>query len=108
MDPALVTSNVGGLTVLAVGGDVDLATIPRLRDALVRLVAERPGLTVAVDLDGVGVLDDSGLGVILGAAGRAREAGGDLTIVCSDPRLRARLHLTGLDRAVSVRDTAHG
>jgi anti-sigma B factor antagonist len=63
---------------------------------------------VAVDLDGVGVLDDSGLGVILGAAGRAREAGGDLVVVCSDARLVARLQLTGLDRAVDVRANLHG
>jgi anti-sigma B factor antagonist len=108
MEPALVTSAVGGTGVLAVGGEVDLATIPRLRDALVRLVGDHRGATVAVDLDGVGVLDDSGLGVILGAAGRAREAGGDLVVVCSDARLRARLRLTGLDRAVEVRASLHG
>lgn len=107
MDPVLVTSDVGGMRVLAVRGEVDLATIPRLRDALVRLVGEHGGATVAVDLDGVSVLDDSGLGVILGAAGRARAAGGDLVVVCSDPRLRARLHLTGLDRAVDVRADLH-
>jgi anti-sigma B factor antagonist len=59
---------------------------------------------VAVDLDGVDVLDDSGLGALLGAAGRARRTGGDLVVVASDQRLRDRFTLTGLDRAVDVVD----
>ena len=62
-------------------GSVDLATLPQLGDALFRLVADHPGQRVAVDLDGVDVLDDTGLGVLLGAAGRARQAGGDLVVV---------------------------
>lgn len=108
MDPSLVSTTVAGTTVLAVVGDVDLATVPRLHDALTRLVGDHPGGCVAIDLDGVGVLDDSGLGVVLGAAGRARESGGDLVVICSDARLRARLSLTGLDRAITVRSTLSG
>ena len=56
---------------------------------------------VAVDLDGVDALDDTALGVLLGAAGRGRQAGGDLAIVCASERLRGRFAVTGLDRAVS-------
>ena len=59
---------------------------------------------MAVDLDGVDVLDDTGLGVLLGAAGRARQAGGELVVVVSDERLRARFEATGFDRAVAVVD----
>ena len=62
-------------------------------------LADHAGRTVAVDLDGVDALDDTGLGVLLGAAGRARQAGGDLVVVCASEHLRARFTLTGLDRA---------
>ena len=95
-------SVVGTVPVLSLSGPVDLSTVPVLRDALERLVGDHAGRTVAVDLDGVDVLDDSGLGALLGAAGRARSGGGDLVVVASDQRLRDRFTLTGLDRAVDV------
>jgi anti-sigma B factor antagonist len=95
---------VGTLPVVALSGSVDLATVPALRDALVRLIVDHPGRRVAVDLDGVDALDDTGLGVLLGAAGRARLAGGDVVVITADARLRERFGLTGLDRAVEVFD----
>ena len=79
------------------------STLPTLRGALGRVVTEAAGAVVTVDLDEVDSLDDAGLGVILGAAGRARRSDGDLVVVCSDPDRRARLAVTGFDRAVTVR-----
>lgn len=95
---------VGTLPVVALSGSVDLATVPQLGNALFRLVADHGGQRVAVDLDGVDVLDDTGLGVLLGAAGRARQSGGQLVVVVSDPRLRDRFATTGFDRAIDVVD----
>lgn len=91
--------------VLAVTGDVDLASLPRFTDSLMKLVADAPAETVAVDLDGTGLVDDAALGILLGAAGRARQGGGDLTVVSTDSRLRGRLSDTGFDRAVDVHDS---
>lgn len=104
MDLSLRRSVVGTTHVLAVVGDVDLSTIPRFTDALSRLVAEAPGDTVMVDLDGARSVDDAVLGLLLGAAGRARSVNGDLAVVATDPRLRSRLAETGFDRAIEVRD----
>ena len=95
---------VGTVPVVALSGSVDLATVPQLSTALSRLVADHPAARVAVDLDGVDVLDDTGLGVLLGAAGRARDGGGELVVVVTDERLRARFTTTGFDRAVDVAD----
>ena len=72
--------------------------------AAARLVSEHPGVTIAIDLDGVTVLDDAGLGILLGAAARARELDGDVVLVCTTPRLRDRFHRSGLARAIEVRD----
>ncbi len=101
-------STIGARPVLQVSGEIDLATLPLLRDQLTRAVGLHRGATLFVDLDGVTALDDAGLGMILGAAARAREAQGDLVVVCSGDRLLQRFALTGLDRAVAVHSHLHG
>ncbi len=94
---------IGTTPVLQVSGEVDLATLPYFRDQLVRAVSLHDGVTLFVDLDGVTVLDDTGLGMLLGTAGRAREQGGDLVIVSSNERLLERFEQTRLNKALEVR-----
>jgi anti-sigma B factor antagonist len=103
MDLICVHGFVDQQAVLHVSGEIDLATVPLFRDHLTRLVDAHPRTVVVVDLDGVTALDDTGLGMLLGAAGRARQLGGDLVVVSSGERLNARFALTRLDQAVSVR-----
>ncbi len=95
-------TQLGTHPVLHVSGEIDLATLPTFRDHLHRAVDQHRGSCVWVDLDGVTALDDSGLGMVLGAAARAREADGDLALVCTGDRLLHRFSLSGLDRAVEV------
>jgi anti-sigma B factor antagonist len=103
MDLHARSTTVAGVPTVVVDGVVDMASIAVFRDALLRSVHANAGATVIVDLDGVAALDDSGLGVLLGAAAAARQADGDLEIVCNSERLRTRLERTRLDRAISVR-----
>ena len=93
---------LGDRPVLQVSGEIDLATLPTFRDHLQRAVDQHRGVRVWVDLDGVTALDDSGLGMVLGAAARARESDGDVALVCTGERLLHRFALSGLDRAVEV------
>ncbi len=93
---------VASLPVLELEGDIDLATLPELHQATSRFVERHLGMVVAVDLDEVGTLADAGLGVLLGAAARARSGLGDVVLVCAGERLRERLALSRLDRAVDV------
>lgn len=95
---------VGDDAVISLSGEVDLATIPLLHDTLTKALTHHPGRVLVIDLDGVTVLDDSGLGVLLGAAGSARQAGGDFAVVCNNVRLRERLDRTGFSRAIEVRN----
>ena len=95
-------TDVAGRAVVALTGSVDLATVPTLQNALARAIVERAGEVVAVDLDAVDTVDDVALGILLGAAGRARRNGGDVVIVCANDNLREKFALTGLDRAITV------
>lgn len=98
---------VAGAPTVTVDGVVDLASIASLRDALLRAVHSHPAVTVYVDVEAVTAIDDAGLGILLGAAAAARQADGDLEIVCASDRLRLRLERTRLDRAITVRDSIH-
>jgi anti-anti-sigma factor len=98
-------SSVGGSVVVTVDGIVDLAGVGALRDDLARTIRRHPGQTIAVDLDAAESIDDTGLGVLLGAAATARDSDGDLVVVCNRPALRSRLETSRFDRAVEVRTT---
>ena len=102
MELTLRRTQIADRHVLVVSGDLDIVSIPRFNDALSRLTADGRGATVVVDLDGAGLIDDAGLGLLLGAAGRARASAGDVVVVSTEPRLRQRLADTGFDRAVNV------
>jgi len=99
---------VGTQPVLRISGEIDLATLPSVRSDLVRAISTYPRVRIAVDLDGVTALDDAGLGILLGAAARARDSGGDLVLVCTTPALVARLERTGASRAIDVVDRIEG
>ena len=87
---------------MSVNGELDLSTLPQLHSALYRFVQDHAGARIVVDIDGVTACDDAGLGVLLGAAGRSRDSGGDLVVVSSAGPLRSRLARTGFDRAIDV------
>ena len=96
------SSVVSGRPVVRSHGSIDLATVPALYNALSTAILDHPATTIAVDLQGVEALDDVALGVLLGAAGRARRGGGDIVVVTADDVVRQRFALTGFDRAVTV------
>lgn len=93
-----------GWTVLAVTGQVDVATAPQLRQALTE-AQYGGGRQVALDLDGVEFLDSFGLGVIVGGLKRAGSHGGRLVIVCSRSRLLHLFEVTRLHEIVSITTT---
>ena len=107
MDIQVRREQMGSVTLLSVTGELDLSSVPDLRNELVRLVGDSGGEVVAVDLDGVVAIDDTCIGMLLGVAGRAREAGGDVVLVCSDERLLQRFALLRFDRAIDIVGSVH-
>lgn len=103
MELRVVTSLIGGMPVLSLDGVADLSTAPVLHRALTGFTASASATTVAVDLDGVAVLDDVAVGLLLGAAARVREQGAELVLVCTSPRIVARLDALRVDRILPVR-----
>jgi anti-sigma B factor antagonist len=95
MDLRLEVSERGDWSVLTVGGEIDVATAPRLREQLIALVNDQR-YRIVVDLDAVDFIDSTGLGVLIGALKRVRTHEGDLALVCSEPRILKVFEITGL------------
>ena len=83
-----------GRQVLHVVGEIDLATVSALRDALEQLVRNADGSAV-IDLSDVGFMDCQGVAALFEAAGRARAAGIGLSAIAS-PACERLVGLTGL------------
>jgi anti-sigma B factor antagonist len=92
-------------------GRLDMQSAPALRQELSQLV-ERGQVRVVLDLDGVGFMDSSGLGAIIGGLKAARQTGGDLRIARPNQQVRLVLELTSLDRVLrpygSVEEAGNG
>ncbi len=94
----------GNLPVIAVAGEIDVATAPLLRETLHRLIAQGSS-TVVLDLLQVTFLDSTALGVLVGALKRCRELGGELSIVVTDPRIMKIFEITGLTKVFPIADS---
>ncbi len=104
MDLTLTTREVGGRTVVEVGGEIDVYTAPKLRDLITELVGE--GVHhIVFDMEGVEFLDSTGLGVLVGGLKKVRAHDGSLEIVCSQDRLLKIFRITGLAKVFTIHDS---
>lgn len=116
MEFAVSTERVAGGWLVAVSGEVDLHTAPRLRAALDEAVnaAERAPQTpsppsVLVDVARVSFMDSTGLGELMAAHKALGGHGGRLVLVVSTERVARLLSLTGLTDVLEVHaDRASG
>ena len=83
----------GPQPVLVFAGEIDLATVPECSDMITKFVDDHAGRGIAIDLCQVTALDDTGVGVILGAVARARTSGSHLALVIDDQHMRVRFGL---------------
>ena len=102
---ALTTTTSGTTCTLALVGELDHQTAPRLHEALAGLRLARGGRLV-LDLGGLTFCDSSGLGGFLVAHEVASGAGAAITLA-DPPRVVTRmLYFTGLDSVFGTGDTA--
>jgi anti-sigma B factor antagonist len=88
----------GGVEAVFVTGELDLATAPRLDEAL----AERTADVIVVDLSGCTFLDSAGIRALVGTARSLAEAGRGLRLVTRDAGILRLLQITGVDTLIAV------
>lgn len=100
---------VGRRTVLAVGGEVDLATAAQLHDAIDEALDEGAH-ELWLDLGPTTFMDSTGLHVVFKARARAEELGRRFAVVCPDGPVRRLFDITGYAERLPIYDdltTAH-
>ena len=89
----VAVSHVGETDVVSPAGEIDIATAPDVRRAMLMTVG---GRRLVLDLRGVVFMDTSGLQLLLEEQRRARERGGAFAIVAGPPRVQRVLKVAGL------------
>jgi anti-sigma B factor antagonist len=88
-------------TVVSLEGEVDIFFAPKLREKLIDLV-NQGRRHIVVDLDAVDFLDSTGLGVLVGGLKRLRSHDGEMSLVCTQPRILRVFELTRLDTVFAI------
>jgi anti-anti-sigma factor len=97
--PAVLRCDVevrGRTRIVAVEGEIDLATAAELRDIVRQAFGRRPE-TLVIDLTRVSFIDSSGLHALIDADHRSTAAGIRLVIVPAAAEVHLPLSLAGLD-----------
>jgi anti-sigma B factor antagonist len=93
-----------GIEVIDVRGEIDIYTAPRLRELLINLVS-KGSYQLVVNLDKVGFLDSTGLGVLVGGLRRVRAHDGSLDLVCTQQPILKIFRITGLTEVFGIYET---
>lgn len=95
--------NEGGMAVVALSGDVDLESSPKVRSALLDCVGMKRG--VLVEMSAVSYIDSSGVASLVEAYQTARKSNTPFALVeVSEAAMRV-LQLARLDRVFSIHAT---
>src|SRR5205823_10266103 len=99
MTTTVVSSPPSAAVVL--DGEIDISTCPAIRRFLMAAISGGD-VHLAVDMCGVTFIDATGIGVLVAAANRARQAGGGLSLLAPSPQVRRLLDVLHLDAILSA------
>ena len=88
------------VTVITITGELDLATVPAMRGAL--LGAADRGRRLVLDLSGVTFIDSVGVGAVLHAKRRLAPQGAVAVVLAPDSYARVIFDVVGADRVLPV------
>ena len=101
----VTTEDRNGLVHMALVGELDLSSVPKVQEELRRVEADAPD-TLVVDLSKLTFLDSTGLRCIVTADERAREAGRRMVIVRGPDAVQRVFTITRLEERLEMVDDA--
>jgi anti-anti-sigma factor len=89
----------GTTAIVAVSGELDIATAPRFSGAITEL---EPGYaTLVVDLSRCTFFASSGISILLEESHRAKTEGFELVVIKAPPQVQRMFDLAGLDKKLT-------
>ncbi len=104
MEFGIANTKQGQYAVIAVRGEIDAATAPQLRQAIDELVSSGETQLV-LDLQDVQFLDSSALSVLVAGLRQLQAEGGNLSLVCTKPRILQVFRITNLEEIFTIHDS---
>lgn len=92
---------VGRIITIAVDGELDLLTAPKLAAHIDELIRAEPG-DVVLDLTNTQFIDSAGLAILLNVQRRLERRGGQLKVICDDGPVMRVIELARLEEALGV------
>src|SRR5258708_15018125 len=90
-----------GYIIAALGGELDIAAAPMLREKLLVMIGPAASRLI-IDLSAISSADASGLAVLMATGRRAGLLGGFLRLASPSPEVADALSITGLDRHLAI------
>lgn len=87
--------------VIALTGEVDVASAPAVREEALHLIEEGVRRLV-FDLEGIEYMDSAGLGTLVGVLKRLRESGGQMAVAGARDRVQRLFQITGLEQVFTL------
>ena len=100
----LETRNDGGVTIIAVQGDLVIGDAETTFKKTVTRLIEEGRVNLLVDLSSVGFLDSSGLGALVRALTNTQKEGGQTKLLNAGPQIRKLLQMTKLDSVFEIHE----
>ena len=88
-------------TIARLEGDLDIATIPALREHLLNVLGPGARLLI-IDLSGVSFCDVAGLAMLIGTQRWATARGSTIRLATPRPQMAKLLRITGLDQTFTI------
>lgn len=85
--------------------DIDHHSVAKIRTKTDRLISSTGVINIAFDFSGVGFMDSSGIGMIMGRYRKVKALGGRVYIVNARTEIMRLIGLSGLADIVTILDT---
>ena len=109
MDLKIYSEFDGAAATVSVIGEVDVSNADLLRDAIDEAMSLGAIASIGVDLAQVPYIDSTGIGVLVGSAHKAREAGKAFATIDPQDNVARIMGLLGVDEVIDVkRSHEHG
>lgn len=105
MDLSIATESKSAVTSVAVSGEVDVSNAHVLREAIDKALSGDAVQALEVNMAQVPYIDSTGIGVLVGSAHKAHDAGVAFSVVDAQSNVVRILGMLGVDEVIDVRSS---